>query len=55
MTRAKDELILVSRPEQSSFLRLIPEEMLVKEAAEHRMPKAKRCHYLNNNYLKNQE
>ena len=41
MTRAKDELILVSRPEQSSFLRLIPEEMLVKEAAEHRMPKAK--------------
>ena len=29
------------QPEQSSFLRLIPEEMLVKEAAEHRMPKAK--------------
>lgn len=41
MTRAKDELILVSRPEQSSFLKLIPDAQLAKEAAEHRRPKAK--------------
>jgi uncharacterized protein (TIGR00375 family) len=41
MTRAADELILVSRPERSSLLSLIPAELLSVEQAGRRRPRAK--------------
>ena len=36
MTRAKDELILCSRPEESSFLGIIPQELLKREKPVHK-------------------
>jgi superfamily I DNA/RNA helicase len=37
MTRAEDELILISRPEPSTFLSLIPEHLMSREQAQIRL------------------